>query len=817
MSLVEELKLNRKEDQGKEEAKEIKKAMADALAKSIDILQTGDKASKIQTLKNLSMIKDEIEKFGDLLGKDQKKLIDHFDETIKQGLKTNSLLGKMNKQLGTDEESMRRSGLSTLSKGLEGFIGNSSPFLKMGINVTKGVYYSVKSMKDSAKTARKEREDELRALQESIASMSGNNVTATPAPAVPALPPDLSANSPATTVPSSTTTATPIPQNQPATATVTPPPAIPKGDGKMTKAMQEMAKSQAKQTDMMESLVNILGNSMTFGSSNQIVPTPASGSPVQAAIAPTPAQAKLKNDTSSDTNLNLISADVTAMLESDFLQVSLLEDIKKALMMPEGNNQTAVIAAVNAGNSASLASFADTNEKLKRLDTINESLERIVDHNKEMIRMQQEALTNASATHLASLDDSTIAAGKMKSAGSGINGKGVAANVESQSKGILAMLLPEIVGEVIGNSLVRGKGIFGGIWKGIKWFGGAIVAALNPLNWFKGLDKISGFMESLFTPSKWLTPLFDMVKSGMSAVAKPFQWIAGAFGKIGTLVGEWFKPVTKFFSVLGSGAKMIPGLGLLITVLTSVFSFFVGAFNADEILDKPKELITIWDRFSAGIGSIFGEIVGIVDTITGLFGFKTKWGENTTKFISKFINEIPQKIMETITGIGESIFNVITAFGVSFTDGVKELGKTLLKGLITLVPGAETLMRKSGAWDKLGLDEKPAGAKEAIPTDKPKPEVTATPVPTPAPVAPVTPTSESVDVVAINPEPKMSGGFAERARKNETMIGDMKEKKKTDQRPISVAKNSVTNVNSNTFNSMNLATRNYDDSHRIGL
>ncbi len=824
MALVDELKLLNRNDQGQDEAKEMKKAMAEALTKSIEILQTGDRAAKVQTLKNLSMMKDEIERFGDLLGDEQKKLIEHYDATLKQGIKTNTLLGQMNKQLGTDEETMRRSGIGTLSKGLEGFIGNSSPFLKMGINVTKGVYYSVKSMKDNAEKARLEREAELRALQESLNSMAGNTATATPVPAppVPAAPdPNL------ISAPDPNATAVPVPSVAPApTAAPAPAPPVPlqsASSGKMTKAMQEMAANQAKQTSMMESLVNLLSHNMNFSGGNQTIPTPASGSPAQAAVAPTPAQAASHSpgltSTTVETNLNLISADVTASLEADLIQISLLEAIKASLGVPDTNSQSIIVSSINAGNTASLASFDIMNEKLKRLDTINESLEKMVEHNKEMIRMQQEALTNASATHLASLDDATIAAGHANTnAHSGINGHAVGATVAGESKGILAMLLPEIVGEVIGNSLVRGKGIFGGIWKGIKWFGGAIVAALNPMNWFKGLDKISGFMESLFTPSKWLTPLFEMVKSGASALAKPFQWMAGAFGKIGTLLGEWFKPIQKVISVIGSGGKMIPGLGLLITILSSVFSFFVGAFNADEILDKPKELITIWDRFSAGLGSIFGEIVGILDTITGLFGFKTKWGENTTKFISKFINEMPQKMMETIAGIGDAVLNVITAFGVSFTDGVKELGKTLLRGLISLVPGAETLMRKTGVWDKLGLDDKPAGVKETPkPGEAPKPEATATPVP-PAPVAVVeTQKPESVDVVAITPEPKMSGGFAERARKNETMLGDMKDKKKTDQRPISVAKNSVTNVNSNTFNSMNLATRNYDDSHRIGL
>ena len=137
----------------------------------------------------------------------------------------------------------------------------------------------------------------------------------------------------------------------------------------------------------------------------------------------------------------------------------------------------------------------------------------------------------------------------------------------------MATLLPDIVGEIIGNKLGRGKGIMGGVTRMLKGMGGMITKLFKPAAWVAG---------------------FEVVTKGFSFLSKPFDIVKGlfsSFGKIWEMFGKSMGGLTKLLT----GGKAIPVIGEVIAVVMAIWDFFDGFINADEIIDKPKEMINLWD------------------------------------------------------------------------------------------------------------------------------------------------------------------------------------------------------------------------------
>lgn len=86
---------------------------------------------------------------------------------------------------------------------------------------------------------------------------------------------------------------------------------------------------------------------------------------------------------------------------------------------------------------------------------------------------------------------------------------------------------------------------------------------------------------------------------------------------------------------------------------TAIYKFLDGFFNAEEIIGKASEDITMLDRVKAGVANIWGTILKIVDWVTNLFGFDFFDSTNMEKKIYGALDDGQKKITETFNNIVE--------------------------------------------------------------------------------------------------------------------------------------------------------------------
>lgn len=111
---------------------------------------------------------------------------------------------------------------------------------------------------------------------------------------------------------------------------------------------------------------------------------------------------------------------------------------------------------------------------------------------------------------------------------------------------------------------------------------------------------------------------------------------AGALAAVGLLKKVLFAPLSLVRGLVGIFTSMggiLPALGraakLLrvgpLAVITSIFEFGKGFFNAKEILNKGQ--VTILDRVRAGVSELLGSFGDLIDWVTKIFGFDTNIGK----------------------------------------------------------------------------------------------------------------------------------------------------------------------------------------------
>lgn len=167
------------------------------------------------------------------------------------------------------------------------------------------------------------------------------------------------------------------------------------------------------------------------------------------------------------------------------------------------------------------------------------------------------------------------------------------------------------------------------------------------------------------------------VDAGMGALGALFMGLS-AFGA--TVTGV----VGKVLPLIGKVGKMLR-VGPL-ALLSALWDFGSGFFNAEEILDK--ETVSFTDRIQAGVSNIFGGVGRIVDMVAGWFGFDTGLGQilqegyiNLTQPIFDFFNDIGDILTEGITG------------DMNVTDAVKQFGSNMVDALVYSFDRAMNLFR----------------------------------------------------------------------------------------------------------------------------
>lgn len=232
-------------------------------------------------------------------------------------------------------------------------------------------------------------------------------------------------------------------------------------------------------------------------------------------------------------------------------------------------------------------------------------------------------------------------------------------------KGILQSITGGVKGR-LGGIFGKIKDLFGkGGPKQIGLFGdaaeGGMVKKLTDM--FKGgkfAQKFTGVLE-------WFKGLGKFAEK-IPGMGKAMGLFKGVFGKLGIVI-EWIGGLGKLFmKIPGVGrllgaVKGIPVIGWAITAVMAIFDFFKGFSNAKDILGKID--VNLWDKISAGIGSILGGVVGIFDAISGMFGFDTKVGDSVTKAVSGFLSDIPAMVgkffapvIDGLTSLGDKIVGV---------------------------------------------------------------------------------------------------------------------------------------------------------------
>lgn len=348
---------------------------------------------------------------------------------------------------------------------------------------------------------------------------------------------------------------------------------------------------------------------------------------------------------------------------------------------------------------------------------------------------------------------------------------------EGKSSGLLDFITPLLFGP---------KGLMKVLMRFIIGAGGMILSMLNPKNIWK-------FAKGV------VTVVTDLAGKIFGKLGGLFDDLGGVLGKIGEF---------------GKLTKGIPYIGQIIAVVFGIFDFFNSFMNADEVLGKAKEAITLWDRVSAGIGGFVGGIVGIADSILGLFDIETDMGGFVKEKVAGLLSNIPNLIVarfEMLLDLKDVIEQKIDS-GISAIKGgfqvfmdilddisnfISNLGPTLKKmftekarQILNVLPG--------DLGDKLLPTEEKPKQKE----DEQKPETKK-------------PEEQNFVQRALSNLPSLSDIF-----------GKKEEKAKVEKEAAIVAaqNNSTTNVNNvsntsssntNIYQSMPIATRPSDDSFRV--
>jgi len=187
------------------------------------------------------------------------------------------------------------------------------------------------------------------------------------------------------------------------------------------------------------------------------------------------------------------------------------------------------------------------------------------------------------------------------------------------------------------------------------WFGGLVKTTfsgiveglmlrmgLKDFKFASILQKIPGVSSMMDKFGKMFAKIPGIGKMfGAGAEAAEVAKAGGVMAKLGG-IGEWLSGLTNVFSKIPGVSKLVGlskgALGKLawpITVALAAFDFYKGWGNAGEILGKAEDKLTKMDRVGAGMGSILGGLVSILDAVTGLFGIKTDMGGFVKKWTAK--------------------------------------------------------------------------------------------------------------------------------------------------------------------------------------
>lgn len=98
--------------------------------------------------------------------------------------------------------------------------------------------------------------------------------------------------------------------------------------------------------------------------------------------------------------------------------------------------------------------------------------------------------------------------------------------------------------------------------------------------------------------------------------------------------------------VLGVGAFVTEFIAIPAMIGTAIYKLLDGFFNAEKIIGKSSEDITMLDRVKAGVANIWGSVFKLVDWVLELFGFDLFDSKDMEKKIYKVMDGVQNKIVD---------------------------------------------------------------------------------------------------------------------------------------------------------------------------
>lgn len=203
---------------------------------------------------------------------------------------------------------------------------------------------------------------------------------------------------------------------------------------------------------------------------------------------------------------------------------------------------------------------------------------------------------------------------------------------------------------------------------------------------------------------------FDRASKGGEDEKQGDNFVSSFLGNL--LGGKGKGAAGALMKLLKGGGKAIPVVGQVIAVAMAAFDFFDGFSNAADILGKEE--VNLRDKISAGVGSLVGGIVGIADSLLGLFGVETDMGgyvkEKLSKGLSYVLNSFDGMFdgaVDAAVELKDDIIDGMDNFASSLRDQILTWATEIPKAVMDMLPGLDTL--KSG-WEKtknfFGVEEK---------------------------------------------------------------------------------------------------------------
>lgn len=138
------------------------------------------------------------------------------------------------------------------------------------------------------------------------------------------------------------------------------------------------------------------------------------------------------------------------------------------------------------------------------------------------------------------------------------------------------------------------------------------------------------------------------VSSILSGIGSFFTTIVGAFSKVG--------------SFLLGGARFLPVVGLVATVIGGIFEFIEGFNNASKLFGEKVSDDDYVKRLYSGFVQVFGSILGIFDTVAGWLGFDTDLQGSFKKKMVGFFDTIVNTF-RSLAGSVASVLDKIPGMG----------------------------------------------------------------------------------------------------------------------------------------------------------